>query len=784
MVLAGLQSLANRLFAWLYQRGLPWIFVLASETLVPLLVVVAVAALLVNVPQANEILFGMVQDYDTQSLPYWAMIATSILLSLTVAFCSRLLVTIDANRTRPRAFLNSRAQRTLLIATREAPRLLGAICSAVIFGAFLYAFREDGSDTSLGPKILAVLTPFPALCLIYWFHLNYQPSPSDEPQLVPKGAPTVSLVTLAVTLALVLALQPTSYWAALATICLPATTYFFLVRRRAIVNGVLEWGNSKKLLQEATTIRQFDDSIKWLLFYAACGLVPLVLLAVGSAGWLVAIGSVGVVFLFMSGLLAFVTAILLLLRRVSLGVPGFTLTTAAFVWLLIAIASALAGHLLMAERIDHDAAALSPMPGRLSSVANSDPNNAKDCKMAVVVNAHGGGIRAALFTAQLLASLDDRTNGKFGECLTSLSGVSGGSFGIAVYLTLRAEYKKHHGWESADRTKYDGLRSWIDEVLSKDHLSPVLGRLLAVDIIPFGGDAQRGQALLDSVNIAILSTLSNRGIKDAKGLNIALEDLDGGSAGHPVIFFNASDVGTGRRAWFSNSGYWCLTGEGKSKRLDGRLSAGRAMLNSARFPIVSPAGVFDDEGHALMLVDGGYAENSGAATLNDYLSNPNPQNLCEKHIDGPINGTYVWMDIDGNPAGVPPGVSDDSCGGAPEKPLDTGMKKTRGNTPSMPSEITRPSQWTAITTLFNVRSSQEAIAVQRLKDKNMHSCAYNLGRRELLPNGSESRTAPLGWYLNRATVDSMRIGPLSKAVSKACTYEIAKLGIDGCVASQ
>ncbi|MDR0781125.1 MAG: hypothetical protein LBF16_10600, partial [Pseudomonadales bacterium] len=57
----------------------------------------------------------------------------------------------------------------------------------------------------------------------------------------------------------------------------------------------------------------------------------------------------------------------------------------------------------------------------------------------IAIHADGGGLRAALYTAVVLALADDRTCGDFGAHVFAASGVSGGSLGIATWAVMRAE---------------------------------------------------------------------------------------------------------------------------------------------------------------------------------------------------------------------------------------------------------------------------------------------------------------------------------------------------------
>ena len=101
------------------------------------------------------------------------------------------------------------------------------------------------------------------------------------------------------------------------------------------------------------------------------------------------------------------------------------------------------------------------------------------------VAAAGGGLRAAYWTATMLAAADDQTCGEFGRHVYAYSGVSGGSLGIGVYLAQRQV------WEAkppAERCQ-PGRRAEIVELLRRDFLAPVAGSLLFAEMtqrfVPF-----------------------------------------------------------------------------------------------------------------------------------------------------------------------------------------------------------------------------------------------------------------------------------------------------------
>ncbi|MBH5391698.1 hypothetical protein [Bradyrhizobium diversitatis] len=251
----------------------------------------------------------------------------------------------------------------------------------------------------------------------------------------------------------------------------------------------------------------------------------------------------------------------------------------------------------------------------------------------LAIYADGGGLRAAMFTAQVLAMADDSTCGKFGEHVFAASGVSGGSLGIAIWAVLRQDYKQAQGdkaWSDCRPGKAFGspTSDLVYGVLAQDHLSKVLAGLLTGDLFLPWGNAVRGQALLDSWQQSILDAFGYKEISGAVGLARRLSSVHAGNSDRPpYLLFSTTNVQTGQRTAWSNAPWW-----NARAGLDD-IPAGIAVLNSARFPVISPAGVATKNGQEIHVVDGGYFDNSGAATLRAFLSNsPNVKKPAELKI--------------------------------------------------------------------------------------------------------------------------------------------------------
>jgi hypothetical protein len=252
------------------------------------------------------------------------------------------------------------------------------------------------------------------------------------------------------------------------------------------------------------------------------------------------------------------------------------------------------------------------------------------------VAAAGGGLRAAYWTATMLAAADDRTCGEFGRHVYAYSGVSGGSLGIAAYLAQRQVWEKLPGIERCQT----GRRREMRAMLRHDFLAPVAGSLLFAEMtqrfVPFDYlQEDRGTTLAKAWSAAWDDVFP-----DAKGKfdKPFLEVFAPGSS--PAVFLNATAVDTGRRVLATNverprvpaavdifrpvRGLGALDTAGLTVR--------DAVLNSARFTYVSPAATVNackepaEDGTCPeytqvwdRLVDGGYFENSGLATLSDAI---------------------------------------------------------------------------------------------------------------------------------------------------------------------
>ncbi len=268
-----------------------------------------------------------------------------------------------------------------------------------------------------------------------------------------------------------------------------------------------------------------------------------------------------------------------------------------------------------------------------TSKPESDPNRPIPI---VFVSTAGGGLRAAYWTSTVLGSLRDACDA-FVPHLFSISGVSGGSVGTAFFVasTKSGMTAPSSAACSPDVPKPDNRTNTAKRLMlraeSADFLGPTVAALLYPDFVyrlaplPFLKD--RGQALADAWSDSWRSLCTagdcvGKHDGDFFDKPFLVSSAESSTAWSPVLFFNGTHQETGKRIIASNVQ---VTDSVFSDALDlqglirGDVTLKTAVLNSARFTYVSPAGelVRDhngakiDEGHVL---DGGYFENYGAVT--------------------------------------------------------------------------------------------------------------------------------------------------------------------------
>lgn len=259
---------------------------------------------------------------------------------------------------------------------------------------------------------------------------------------------------------------------------------------------------------------------------------------------------------------------------------------------------------------------------------------AGDTLPVVLVAAAGGGLRAAYWTAMSLAVIQDRAPA-FGRHVFAFSGVSGGSLGGALFAALLRDAGSNAqlGCAPSEGHLRPGLSgpfvTCVHDFMDDDYLSPVLAKLLAPDLLQVFlplpvAEFDRGKALEESWEASYALTTGRPTFE--QGFAAFTADATMRSR-VPILLLNATHVESGRR--YIASSVVRKSGEKAAHSfedaadvldvLHADIRMSTAIHNSARFTYISPAGHLDsgDGVEHGCVVDGGYFENSGLATLRE-----------------------------------------------------------------------------------------------------------------------------------------------------------------------
>jgi len=235
----------------------------------------------------------------------------------------------------------------------------------------------------------------------------------------------------------------------------------------------------------------------------------------------------------------------------------------------------------------------------------------------VVAAANGGGIQAGAWAAQVLQGLQTDCGEAFPESLRMISSVSGGSAGTAFFvhwLANRAEARLPA--EAAAESSLDEVAwglGWPDFLRG---LAPWI----------FGWLIGRGRALEKAWCLSAAPKLSELSDMD-QPLSNWNEKVAAGKI--PAVVMNATIAETGERLLLATTRLG-QRGAAEKARVDatelhtingesldvGVVTAARL---SASFPYVTPASRSDGPGPQPHVVDGGYYDNYGMATMVEWL---------------------------------------------------------------------------------------------------------------------------------------------------------------------
>lgn len=241
-----------------------------------------------------------------------------------------------------------------------------------------------------------------------------------------------------------------------------------------------------------------------------------------------------------------------------------------------------------------------------------EKTSTKDSIPIFLITAEGGALRTGAFTAMVLSKLTD-LDSNFPKQIYAYSTVSGGSLGAGFFHSIQGLRNKLK----------DHTLSWASkQFFEKDFLSAVTGKLVFAEIVQYMipwhlPNLDRAIALEKSWEAGWANT-----ILDNNSGNLFAQPITG-SENDPVILFQTVEVETGLPCIWSNlnleGAVPLSTNRDLATRYKKTIPLSTAILLSARFPLLSPAAMFE---HQIVnnkirrhYVDGGYFDNSGQETM-------------------------------------------------------------------------------------------------------------------------------------------------------------------------
>ena len=249
----------------------------------------------------------------------------------------------------------------------------------------------------------------------------------------------------------------------------------------------------------------------------------------------------------------------------------------------------------------------------------------------VFVCAEGGALRTGAFAAETLSFLQDslanslnRIN--FKKTIYAFSGVSGGSVGISYFNAV--EYL------NKPEDLQEGTHSQLTEkFFNQDFLSPVIGKMFYGDIVnlflPFHIELfDRAIALEKAWEQGYESIIK----KEARNIfSSDFIDLTKTNTVSPAVFINTTEVESGFQCWLTNvkpddSMFFADRRDLFGYKINGRINYSTMTNFSTRFPLFSPgAALIENDSKKYHYADGGYVENTGAATMLEIIKVLKPQ---------------------------------------------------------------------------------------------------------------------------------------------------------------
>jgi hypothetical protein len=250
----------------------------------------------------------------------------------------------------------------------------------------------------------------------------------------------------------------------------------------------------------------------------------------------------------------------------------------------------------------------------------------------VLVATAGGASRAAYWTGTVLRALDNRSNGQFSDHVFAISSVSGGALGAIGYAAWLADRPMD---SEAQPAAAQARLNFVQDFFGQDYLGPSVGALLFPDLIqrflPLPLLQDRAASLEEAFELGWQQSAAECKQQPCpKPTRLADEFTqiwnnsrlhEDGGRWVPIVLANGTHVETGKRIITAPVQIEAAVFEDTYdfyKLAPAPIRASTAVLNSARFTVVSPPGRLVRDGTTTgRIIDGGYFENGGMDTVYD-----------------------------------------------------------------------------------------------------------------------------------------------------------------------
>ncbi|WP_047546766.1 hypothetical protein [Psychroserpens sp. Hel_I_66] len=261
------------------------------------------------------------------------------------------------------------------------------------------------------------------------------------------------------------------------------------------------------------------------------------------------------------------------------------------------------------------------------------------------VAAHGGGLKANIWTMKVLNEIQMNTDGEFLNQTVSFSGASGGMMGVSLYSVLGGEYE----------SDYKAIEQKINEVASENFASKDLALAFGYDFFrkfyPFNKiGAYRDRSYYSMVTYRNILENRTEMVLDSTSFNSYWKtNIFNNKKGYfPSLIINTAKT-NGQRGVFYSVKYprdstLFYNSDNLSQLHNGSIAYYEAVSSTNRFPALSPAAKIKNYGH---YIDAGAIDNSGLLSsidLHNYLLKDSTLNKTKKVFVEIINGrnNYIW----------------------------------------------------------------------------------------------------------------------------------------------